>query len=80
MVDHVTFVGLFFVFVLLVAVIYYAITIVPPVRTLGTEKPQAQMVEYVYTNQFAPLLGYRIRPTDFTTPEKKLYDMSGNQI
>jgi hypothetical protein len=81
MVDHVTFVGFFFVFVLLVAVLFYAFTVIPPIRTLGREeKPQPQMVEYVYTNQFAPLLGYRIRPTDFTTPEKNLYDMSGNLI
>ena len=75
------FVGVFFLLVLLTVVIYYALVVVPPVRTLGKEKKenQNQMVEYVYTNQFAPLLGYRIRPVDFTT-EKKLYDMSGNII
>ena len=77
--DHVTFVGVFFLLVLLIVVIYYAFIVIPPVRTLGTEKPQQQMVEYNYTTQFAPLLGYRIRPVDFT-PEKKLFDASGNLI
>jgi hypothetical protein len=79
--DLVMFVGVFFLLVLLTVVIFYAFVVVPPVRTLGIDKtPQNQMVEYVYTNQFAPLLGYRIRPVDFTISEKKLYDISGNLI
>lgn len=80
MIDFVKFVGIFFLLVLLISILYYAFTVIPPVRTIGNDTPQQQMIEYVYTNQFAPLLGYRIKPTDFSTPEKKIYDMSGNLI
>ena len=83
MIDHVAFVGFFFLTVLLLSVLYYAMTVVPPVRTLGRqvkEQPQrAGPMEVGYDPQFAPLLGWRVMPVDWN-PEKKLYDMSGNLL
>jgi hypothetical protein len=83
--DQVAFVGIFFVFVFLFVVIYYATTIVPRVRTLGQEKPVMPVVEVPYNTQFAPLLGWQIRPyydASDSTPYsyKKYRDASGNYM
>ena len=81
--DLVAFVGFFFLTVLLLSVLYYAMTVVPPIRTLGhqvKDKPQgAGPMETGYDPQFAPLLGWRILPTDWN-PEKELCDVSGNLL
>ena len=73
-----TLVTLFFLLVL-VFVLWYAMTVVPPVRTLGPSKPSVQVpslsdplkyktLEGDYASQFKLLLGYNILPSD-ASPE-----------
>jgi hypothetical protein len=79
--ELVLFMGIFFLLILVVSVIYYATVVVPPVRTLGKEKKAEQPIEYSYNIQFGPLLGWRMKPVDWNPDNtKRLYDMSGNII
>ncbi len=78
-----TFVGTFFFIVLVVVVLYYSMMRVPAIRTVGTAPVKKEIqLENEYENQFRPLLGYIIKDTDrnLSTPEMKIYDMSGNVI
>ncbi len=75
--------SVFFILVL-IAVLYYAMQVVPPVRTIGTQKKKAsvevpsaadplkyKMLEGDYASQFKLLLGYTILPTD-ASPELEI--------
>ena len=79
--ELVLFMGIFFLLVLVVSVIYYATVVVPPVRTLGVEKRVEQPVDYSYNIQFGPLLGWRIKDLDWNPDNtNNVYDASGNRL